>query len=230
MGEINRSLNELLWQCPEDQGSDFARAWEQYIDSIKAQSIMGDASTRKDEGCTGTTGSANTASVVTASPVISSEIPVNEQYVVIKVGPHRKMLRNSMDDTYTLKVERRGDTAAFTIMRQYPEGPFYKNPETFCFAANCETHLPATEPVSGSLGKRVMYDDGTPSREYEEQPVGISPLDQILRNEGECWPRTLREHINAISRNNVMVSARDVWRILDALIPLATRERVSRGD
>lgn len=53
---------------------------------------------------------------------------------------------------------------------------------------------------------------------------GNDPLDVVLKEPGECFPRTLRQHINAISRGNVMCSARDVWRILDALLPLVQRE------
>lgn len=66
----------------------------------------------------------------------------------------------------------------------------------------------------------------------QREIAGIDPLDTALKEPGECWPRTLRQHINAISRDNVMVGARDVWRILDALLPLIKREpvEVSRED
>lgn len=75
-------------------------------------------------------------------PHLAPVASVDDNYVVIRVGPHRKMLRNSMDDTYMLKVEKRGDVAVFTIRRKYPEGPFYKKPETFCFAVDCEPQPP----------------------------------------------------------------------------------------
>lgn len=75
---------------------------------------------------------------------------VDDNYALIRVGPHRKVLRNSMDDTYTLKVEKRGDVAVFTIRREYPEGPFYKKPEIFCFAVDCELAEPP-QAKSGDL-------------------------------------------------------------------------------
>ncbi len=60
------------------------------------------------------------------------------------------------------------------------------------------------------------------------RPTPIAGLDELLVELGECFPKTLRQHIAKIPTENVMMCARQTLRIVNALLVLARTHGVEK--